>query len=223
MPYSDAKELLSACVRSRSNADWREFRRRFEPKLRSGIIAAFCRQGGRPGRETIEDLVQETYCKLLERRGRVLSRCESNDDPAVAAYLGRVAERVALDYLRAEVAEKRGGGRIDSLEVITEREGEGRVLGTPAEAEDRVLTAESRRRFLDNCRRVAGRSRERNLRILWLAFFEGLTSREISHQLGSLISPNGIDTMLHRARKRLASLGFSVPRRQAAGGPPGQL
>jgi len=87
---------------------------------------------------------------------------------------------------------------------------------TPPVAEDRLISAERRKAFLDSCRRLAGRQRQRNLRIFRLAFLDGLTSVEISERLGRPISANGIDTLLHRVRRRLAEEGLMVPRRRVA-------
>jgi len=166
--------------------------------------------------DQLEDLVQESYCRLLEREGMALRACRSDNEIAIGVYLSRIAERVAIDHLRAAAAEKRGGGRIESLETVTESEGDRAWPVAKPRAEDRLLGKERMDRFLACCRRIVGRRKERDLRILRLALFEGLTSREISQRFGILISPNGVDTVLHRARIRLAAEGFVLPRRRPA-------
>jgi RNA polymerase sigma factor (sigma-70 family) len=210
----DARSLLIACSEGGSAADWREFTRRFGSKLTAGVKRAYRRAGARPRLDELEDLVQESYCRLLEKRGRALRACRSDSEIAIGVYLSRVAERVTIDHLRAKSAEKRGGGKIESLETITESEGERAWPVTEPRAEDRLLGRERMARFLGCCRRIVGRRKERDLRILRLALLEGLTSREISQRFGILISPNGVDTVLHRARARLAAEGFVLPRRR---------
>jgi RNA polymerase sigma factor (sigma-70 family) len=158
--------------------------------------------------------VQESYCRLIEHGSRALKECRSDSEVAIGVYLSRVAERVAIDHLRAVATEKRGGGRVESLDSLASLEGESVWPTTQPRAEERLIGRERLERFLACCRRVAGRRKERDVRIMRLALVEGLTSREISERIGSLISPNGIDTLLHRARLRLMKEGFVVPRRR---------
>jgi len=216
MAKRDAKQVLRACANGGVDRDWREFQSLFESRIRGGVRRALRRAGRGQINDEVDDFVQETYCKLLERNARVLARCKSDDELGIGVYLGRVAERVTLDRLRAETAAKRGGGRVDSLEAVGNREGDRAWPTVEADAERRVLRQELRRRFLSACCRVAGRSRERNTRILWLAFMDGLSSREISERLGEIISIAGIDTVLHRARGRLVAQGFLCGRRPLA-------
>ena len=216
MSDTDVRELVLACSRDSENSQWEELVERFEPCLIAGVRRAFRWAGSFPRDEQLEDLLQETYCKLLEAEARVLRRCTSDSEVAIGVYLGRVAERVALDHLRTRSAEKRGGGRVESLETTSTARGAPMEPATPPVAEDRLISAERRKAFLDSCRRLAGRQRQRNLRIFRLAFLDGLTSVEISERLGRPISANGIDTLLHRVRRRLAEEGLMVPRRRVA-------
>ena len=210
----DARELLDACSNGGGAADWEEFRRRFEPRLVQGVKRAFRWAGARPRADQIEDLVQESYCRLLEQDAAALKRCRSDSEVAIGVYLGRIAERVAIDHVRAAVAEKRGGGRVESLEALSALEGDRACPTTRSCAEERLLSRERLEGFLECCRRAAGRRRDRNIRVVRLALLEGLTSHEISQRLGNLLSPNGIDTLLHRVRLRLQAEGFVLPRRR---------
>lgn len=214
MACDSAKRILRACADGGSDRDWWDFQRLFEDWMVNGIRRAFRRAGRLPSADDVEDLLQDTYCKLLEKNGRVLNRCTSDRELAIGVYLGRVAERTALDQLRAVAAQKRGGGKVDSLESVNDRDGDRWWPTVEADAERRILREELRERFLEACRRVAGRSRERNVRILRLAFLDGLSSAEISRKLGDVISIAGIDTILHRARRRLAEQGFPCGRRR---------
>jgi RNA polymerase sigma factor (sigma-70 family) len=177
-------------------------------------LRAFRRAGGRPQPDQLEDLVQESYCRLLEKDSRILRRCRGAKEVSVGAYLSRVAESVAIDHLRASGAAKRGGGRIESLESLMLMEGERSCPVTEPRVVEGLIGREGVERFLACCRRIAGRRKDRNVRIMRLALLEGLTSREISQRIGNLISPTGIDTLVHRARRRLVEEGILVPRRR---------
>ena len=81
--------------------------------------------------------------------------------------------------------------------------------------EERVLRRERQRIFLKRCRASLGpRSPERDLRVLYLAFLEGLSSREISRRMGRGTTPSCVDSLVHRVRKRLARGGLSIPHRR---------
>jgi RNA polymerase sigma factor (sigma-70 family) len=207
MRDASARTLIEACAASTGAEAWEEFRRRFESRMRTGVVRAFRRAGMAARPETIDDLVQESYCRLLEHDARALTRCASRGEAGISAYLRRVAERRTLDYLRAEAAVKRGAGKVDSLDEITDRRGRS-WLGVAARAEHRLLLREVRQRLVTAWRRAPAASLERNVRIFRLAFIEGLTSREISRQLGNSLSVSGVDAVLHRARKRLEGQGL---------------
>jgi RNA polymerase sigma factor (sigma-70 family) len=164
----------------------------------------------------VEDLLQESYCKLVDREFRILRRCRQQDEKAIGAYLSRVAERVALDRLRARGAAKRGVDRSVSLESMMRRAADRLPSTGQSSAEELLLLCEEYQAFWESCRRATSRRfPERDFKILQLAFFEGMSSREISRSLGAKMTPNGVDSVLHRARKRLAAEGFLVGRRNS--------
>lgn len=212
-----ARVLLEACIDNGTAADWDDFIGRFEKELVAGVARGFRRFGRYARPEQLEDLVQESYCKLLADECRVLRRCKSESEVAIGVYLGRVAERVAFDSLRRGCAERRGGGRLESLENRAERGGESEWPMTPATAEDRLISRERIERFFACCRKIGGRRKERDVRIVRMALVDGLTSSEISESLGRLISPTGIDTVLHRIRRRLVAEGIVLPKRRPVG------
>lgn len=219
MDTSSARDLVVRCRDSRDGGAWEAFRNRFEDTLRGGVRRAFRLAGRRPRPETVDDLVQETYCRLVDRRARALRGCRARDEAGIAAYLKRVAERVALDHLRARATAKRGRNRVDSLDQLLEKGAEGVVAVGPL-AERRLRTGELERHWLAACRRAAGRGGKLTVEVLGLALFQGLTSREISDRLGRRLTPNGIDSLLYRARRRLAAQGLTLPRRAGASAVP---
>ena len=210
---SDA-ELVSVCAADRGPEVWSKFVERFGTRLTMGVRRAFRRAGIFPSPVDIEDLLQEVYCKLLASGGRVLRNCRGRHGSEVSAYLGRVAESVVLDYLRATAAEKRGKDLV--IQQILEQDMDMCDLAADRgpSPEERILNRERRDLLLSRCRqKSSGTSATRDLWLLYLAFFEGCTSREISRHLKGGLTPGSVDCAVHRLRKRLALQGLQLPRR----------
>ncbi len=219
-PYLDRPAVPSAIPRPEDEAGWEEMLRRYRRRLERRIGGVFSGYGIRPRREMVEEAAQEVFCRLLAHGGRRLRRCRAECGAEVDSYLGRIAERVVIDQIRAGSAAKRGGGligldwsRIGGLadDLID-------PAGTP---EDRVLARERLTLLAAACRRMAGRLGDRrDARILRLALFDGWTSREIARHLGGRLSATGVDSRLHRLRRLLAGLGLELPRRGPLPGSP---
>ena len=206
-------ELLARCASSFESDPWREFVRRFEDRLTGGIDRAVRRFGVRLSREEREDLVQDAYYRLLDKQARGLKRCRARRETEIGAYLGRIGERVVVDHLRASSALKRGRRHlVDHLLGFEGDLADGAVDRSPS-PEEWVLNRERRRFFLERCRDAVGKRPARDLNVLYLAFFEGQSSREICRQLGSGLTPSCVDSMVHRLKHRLAKLGLQLPRR----------
>lgn len=193
---------------------WEAFVARYDRPLASAVRRALARLGAPVRRDVVEEMVQEVYCRLLEHHSR-RGGFRRSSDREVVGYLGRVARSVVIDQLRTARAAKRGG----DWHRVTVAGGEGhavdRLADPAASPEDRLLARERRRLFLTRCRRCAGSGAQgrRNLRILELALLEGWSSREISRAMGGALRPSSVDTLIHRLKRRLATVGLAVPRR----------
>ena len=206
-------ELLARCASSFESGPWLEFVRRFEDRLTGGIDRAVRRFGVRLSREEREDLLQDAYFRLLDKQALGLRRCRARRETEIGAYLGRIGERVVVDHLRASSALKRGRWLLvdrltESGEVLLET-----AVDRSPSPEEWALNRERRQFFLERCREVAGRRSVRDLRVLYLAFFEGRSSREICRQLGGGLTSSCVDSMVHRLKRRLAEIGQQLPRR----------
>lgn len=211
-----ARDLIRRCATARDAGTWSEFQDRFARPLRSGVRRTLLRFDARISEDEHQDLIQETYFRLLEGEGRRLRQCRGEAEGAIAIYLGKVAESVVLDYLRGRSAAKRGGGLLVELPRHTSSEIVERVHDTRTSPEERLLVRERRARFLASCRKLVGKdTQKRDLQILYLALFEGWSSREICNRVGPGIKPTTVDSLIHRLRKRLADHGVEVPRRRS--------
>ncbi|MDX1503842.1 MAG: sigma-70 family RNA polymerase sigma factor [Thermoanaerobaculia bacterium] len=216
MPIDSMAELVRRCARERDPRLWEEFVRAFGTRLKGGVRRALRRSGGAVRDEELDDLLQDVYCKLLENGARSLVLCRAADGREAGAYLGRVAETVVLDRLRAAAAAKRGRDLLVTPPAHVEADPAERAVDSSARSpEERLLNRERRRIFLLRCRDAAGpRDPRRDLKILYLAFLEGMTSREIARRLGPGLTPGSVDSLVHRAKRRLARLGVALPHRR---------
>jgi DNA-directed RNA polymerase specialized sigma24 family protein len=205
---------------SQPEAAWEELIGRFGAGLKARVGSVLRRSGVRPHSEHVEEIVQEVYCRLLAGGSRRLRRCRATSESQVGAFLGRVAERVALDQLRAARAQKRGGGNaVAGAPPAAVAEAEGwrrepwghrgghaeRAVDPRANPEELVLSRERLRLFLKRCGALAGRrDYRRNTRILALAF-TGMNSTEIARAVGGALTARSIDGLLLRVRRHVAA------------------
>lgn len=207
-------DLFRLCAGgSRDDRVWEQFVGCFEPRLRAGVARVLRRLEQPATADAVADLVQDVYCRLLERaRGGAGFRGESEGE--VLTYLQRVCESVVVDRLRGRATVKRGGRtRFVGLEA-----GEGMIAESVADGgaspEAQCLHRELRGLLLDGCRGlVEGPARERNLAIFELAVLDGWTSREIARGFDWGLKAGSIDSVVHRQRKKLKDRGLEAPPR----------
>jgi DNA-directed RNA polymerase specialized sigma24 family protein len=218
------KRRISPKVRREKafQAAWEELVRRYGASLQQQVRWSLRNAGFPFEDEQVEERVQEVYYRVLAGgagRLRLLRRWSRRQ---VDCYLARIAQRIVVDELRAMAAAKRGGLGISftgCLRQVAERIADPR--GNP---EEQYMLAESRRLLLERCRRIAAsmvwrKDRERCLRIFRRALLEGWSSQEISRAEGGRLAASSVDTLVHRARQRLARGGFEVPSRRRDPGP----
>ena len=100
--------LLRQCAQDPETRQWVAFEQFFKPRLVAGITRALWRSHRDAHRGLVEELIQETYCRLLARDRRVLKAFKGESDGEACSYLMRIAESITFDRLRAEAATKRG-------------------------------------------------------------------------------------------------------------------
>src|SRR4029079_5409069 len=102
----------SLVPRPEDEAGWEEMMRLHHRRLRRRIRSALAFYRIDPARDAVDEVAQEVYCRLLAQGGRRLAQCRAEHEEQVAAYLGRIAERVVIDQIRIGGAAKRGGGLV---------------------------------------------------------------------------------------------------------------
>ena len=197
---------------SRDPRVWDEFVHRFQLRLRAGVSRVLRRLDQPATPDTVEDLVQDVYCRLLERG---VGSFRGDSEGEVLTYLQRICDSVVVDRLRVRSTVKRGG-RTRFVEL---GEGDGAPAAVVADGgaspEARCLHRELRGLLLDGCRGRVDQDpwRERNLAIFELAVLDGWTSREIADGFDWGLKAGSIDSVVHRQRRKLRQRGLEAPPR----------
>ena len=131
-------------------------------------------------RNTADDLLQEAFYRLL----RASADYENETHRRNSLY--RIATNLARDARRRNMLRPLLGVDASDIEQVAASEGTG--------VSDRAT----------DVTRAMSRLKPREREILWLAYAEGASHREIADVLG--LSPASMKVMLFRARRRLASL-----------------
>ena len=156
--------------------------------------------------EDREELLQEVYCRLLQRCSA--EKLAGLSGRARGNYLKRVVRSVVTDWVRERLAKKR---RIDRCVRITETQVLNSIPDTRVDLERALLSRERYQRAIGSWSELlAGRNQDRDLEILSLAWLEGWNSQEISSRLGRRLLPSSVDTLLSRSRRRLRERGWTA-------------
>ena len=163
--------------------------RAFYERTARGVWAYLARITG--DRQVADDLLQETYYRFL----RAAATHQSEDHRRNSLY--RIATNLARDVRRRNLlrpAELLG----HEIERVT--------------AGDRAGAADHRA----DVERAMSRLKPRERAILWLAYAEGNSHREIAEFLG--LRPSSMKILLFRARRKLAELLGAGPGARDGGG-----
>lgn len=213
-------ESHPARERHRTETDWCALVDRHAARVRSAVAVALRAFGERPDPDRVDDLVQEVWCRLLERDRHRRAGPRGVHEGETASYLRRVAATVVADVLRADGAAKRRPRQL--VPLAGDAEGRRDEPADPRTCPLRSLLARDQlRRFLETCGELAGRrTRRERRRLVRLAFVAGLSSSDIAARLGRGWTAAGVDAVLFRLRRRLSARGERVPAPGARGGRP---
>jgi RNA polymerase sigma-70 factor (ECF subfamily) len=157
--------------------------RAFYDRTARGLWAYLARITG--DRQLADDLLQETFYRFL----RAAATHESETHRRNSLY--RIATNLARDSRRRFLA--RGTASVDGHDI--ERVASGDEAGTTERTADFT--------------RAMSNLKPRERAMLWLAYAEGASHREIADVLG--LRPASLKAMLFRARRKLATLLGPAP------------
>ena len=196
-----------ALAPERGAGTWDDFVREHHRSVSRCVVRAMARTGCAARTDEVQELVQEVYCRLLERSD---SRVSGRPEGQLWSYLQRIAYSVVVDHLRARHARKRGGWppRAEVARALDDRRGLDEHPADAASPEQRALVRDEVRAVRRRVRQAfPGHLGERNLRVLELAAVEGLTAVEIAERLRGELTPSSVHTVLHRVRRLLTGRG----------------
>ena len=177
---------------------WVEFWHRFQPVIARTVRRRIIRytRWVDPGR--VDDLVQDTFLKILKDDCKALRHFEFRHENALASLLKVMAANVVEDKIRSDIADKKGGGQ--TPENIDD------LLQPPSDLSHGVASMFNSLRMneIENClqRRKTEANFNRDYKMFWLYYRDGFTALEIS-QLPDIGFKNvkGVESALLRLIK----------------------
>jgi|CXWL01.1.fsa_nt_gi DNA-directed RNA polymerase specialized sigma24 family protein len=201
-PKSPVRILFDRCAQGDEPA-WREFLRRFGPTVRRSVKLVL---GARACPTDVEDFTQDIYCALLAQGGHRLRAFRGATECSASGFIARTAERLARDGARVERRRKRLGWGSWTLLYLAASH----TVPDPGPGpEARALDTERRRRLAAGLRAVTPESLA--ARLVEMAVFGGWGSRDLARLSRGRYTSGNIDTLLSRARQRLAPQGMHLP------------
>lgn len=205
-------QLVRLCARKPKNElAWDEFVRRFNQHITLFVIRAFSAKSPEPLRleethqsETIRDLVQDVYLRLLENERQALRRFHGYHENSIYAYLARIATTVVLDHQRQASADKRTAQTNLPVRGLSPKEHPFNERVTIAD-----LTCQ-----LD--RLLEGEHKQRDILIFLLHVVDGLTTSEIASQPGMGLTQSGVESVLRRIKLKLREATEADQRTESA-------
>ncbi|PYP92760.1 MAG: hypothetical protein DMG65_02935 [Candidatus Angelobacter sp. Gp1-AA117] len=163
------QQLIQRCLAS-DQVVWTEFLRRFERPI-SMVVIRTLRRRLRPTPTLVEDLVQNTYLKLLDDNCKALRIFKAQHENSIYGYLQVMASNITQDYLRKLDAKKRDSRVEQDIEELPPDLISDRSATREAEHRTEIRQVEERLKRI-----TTGTEQE----IFWLYNRWGLTAKEIS-------------------------------------------
>jgi RNA polymerase sigma-70 factor (ECF subfamily) len=177
---------------------WVEFWHRFQPVIARTIRRRIARYARWVDPDRVDELVQETFLKILKDNCKALRHFEFRHENALPCLLKVMAAHVVEDDIRKRNSDKVGGGQ--------EPEDIDNLLQPPSDHSRAVGSIFNGLRMneIENClqRRKGEPNFDRDHKIFWLYFRDGFTANEISElpNIG-FKSVKGVESALLRLGK----------------------
>jgi DNA-directed RNA polymerase specialized sigma24 family protein len=195
-PSSGIQDLVAGCCRGDAAA-WEAFLARTQPLVARSCQAA-ARRWGVTDPATTEELVQETYTRLVS--GRLLESFEPTHPDAIFGFLKVLAARVAHDRCKAAASGKRGG----RTRTVPLEQAEPPALGRSPEDEILLNQVEAAVRSASS-----GKEVDRDLLVFQLYYRLGLTAAAIAAIPSLGLTVKGVESFLNRLTRQVREK-FSV-------------
>jgi RNA polymerase sigma-70 factor (ECF subfamily) len=170
---------------------WEEFVREAHTPVASAVYLTLARWG-KPSKERVEDLVQETFLKLCEGGFGLLKAFRSDRQEALPAYLRAIAANVVIDAQRTRVAARRGSGA-EPLELD-----EARNAVASDEASEHTVEAVERRMLVARVGECLSGCAARDRQVFWLYYRQGFTTKAIAGIAAFGLTESGVESLIRR-------------------------
>lgn len=190
---------MRQCSVARDVEAWEEFVRRFHRLIAKVVLRAAARFGD-PSKETVDDLIQDTYLKFYADNCRILREFEHRHPNAFLGYVQAVAVNVVRDHFKSCLSKKRGEGLVEAVSEGFIPPAAEESVGSPKSIERAVLIEEVRH-HLELC--VTEEDHERSKRIFWLYYRVGLSASAISAIPSIGLSTKGVESVIFRITREL--------------------
>jgi RNA polymerase sigma-70 factor (ECF subfamily) len=193
------EDLVRRCSVSGDFLAWEEFVRRFHHLIAAVVLRSAARMGD-GSRQTVDDLIQETYLRFSANGCKILKNFDHRHTGAFAGFVKVVASNAVRDHFKAIYSQKRDLNRTEGLsEDFVPAAGE-QCFGSPT-AIERAVLIEQVKRHLSSC--IEGPNRDRDIKIFWLHYREGLPAAEIASLLDISLGEKGVESLIRRMRTEL--------------------
>ena len=204
-------DLVSLCSREPWNRKaWLEFYNRFDDRIRL-VIYRECKALGIDNRdvqfqETVEDLVQDVYMRLIANNCKALNDFIGASENSVYTYLGIIARNVVINHSTKINAQKRPNVErsIDEVFDISEKGGKIRIKNIGRSTFDELeveFLKEEIEVIMDQI--VTGSHKHRNKLIIKLNIYEGLSAEQIANQLPYEMSRKTVSNIITKIKQKL--------------------
>lgn len=197
-PQMGPEELLRACAAGgRTSEDaWREFMRRYNQSISLAVVRTAAQHGQR-SKDVIEDIIQDVYWKLCDRKYQALRAYRHDRESGDLAYLTKIASNTTHAYFHKR------GAKVNSIMVPLEATEQNASHHEPMSRVHNELNLERNIQMkeidvaLRKC--VSATTAKRDRSIFWLYYWSGWTARELAHfPWVPPLSEKGVEALLLR-------------------------
>lgn len=209
-------ELAKLCGESSNKCLWDEFYKRFNYYIHLYIKKAWkirispTNLDNSTVQETISDLVQEVYVKLVDFDRQALRNFQGESESSFLAYLSKISNNIVAEYFRKQLAEKRRGNEI-SIQVLLddqecEQSGSRAITHTylSINGEQKLVNNLASQEISKILKQVlVGPNSQRDLLVFKLCTVEGLSSKEVAESKEFTLKPSSIESIIRRVKNKV--------------------
>ena len=204
---SGVSDLVNSCIQGDEEA-WRAFVLKYTRPISLYILRACPEQ---TDHETIRDLTQEVFVRLLANDCAALRRLRTTAVEGMMAFLATVARTVTLDNVRRLQSQKRSG-QLVPLEDMVEGSPDLSFPHCARSPELELIEKLGVERFTGLLREtITSVNSERDIFVAQMYFLEEMSAGEIASIRGLNLSVSGVEAVIHRTRKVLRTKRMHFP------------